>query len=182
MTSENRKAKYTFVYDCDRPLLPPQVAKEAGVPVEHVENRKWPPGELPRPKDNLTNTKGLRRGNSAPNKRQYSKPYEPKIPANECLSRTVASAEGSTQSYSTDRTSCRSSDSESCTSSPMAKRKQGVANQRTRKCDAALAQFMAFCQKHRDEVCVFKSLLASKIVHAFALFSKLLPNSAFECH
>ncbi|XP_072898376.1 histone-lysine N-methyltransferase NSD2 [Hemitrygon akajei] len=152
MTPENRKAKYTFVYDCDRPLLPPQVAKEAGVPVELVENSKWPTEDLPAPKDSLSSSKGARRRNGAPNKRRCSKGYECKIPSKECLTRTVDSTEGSAQSYSTDRTSCRSSDSESCASSPMAKRKHGVASQRTRKCDTVLAQFMAFCQKHRDEL------------------------------
>ncbi|XP_072353597.1 histone-lysine N-methyltransferase NSD2-like isoform X1 [Scyliorhinus torazame] len=153
MTREDRKAKYTFVYDHDRPLLPPQVAKEAGVPVEHIEDRKWPTEEFPSTKENLADSKGRRRRNrSAPNKRQCSKPNEPKTPARQCVNGTVDCIEGSAQSQSTDRTSCRSSDSECGAGSPMAKRKPGVSTQRTRKCDTAFAQFMAFCQKHRDEL------------------------------
>ncbi|XP_067838945.1 histone-lysine N-methyltransferase NSD2 isoform X1 [Heptranchias perlo] len=153
MTPDDRKAKYTFVYDHDRPLLPPQVAKEAGVPIELIEERKWPTEEFPSTKENLTDSKGTRRRNSrAPNKRRCSKPYEPETPAKQCVNRTVDCTEGSARSQSIDRTSCRSSDSESGTGSPVAKRKQGASTQRTRKCDTAFAQFMAFCQKHRDEL------------------------------
>uniref|UniRef100_A0A4W3GW55 Histone-lysine N-methyltransferase NSD2 n=1 Tax=Callorhinchus milii TaxID=7868 RepID=A0A4W3GW55_CALMI len=151
MTPEDRKAKYTFVYDHDRPLLPPQVAKETGVPVERIEGRKYPAEESLSTKENFADSRGSRKRNSSvPNKnRRCSKPSESqKTPTKQCINRTVEPSEGSPS----ERTVCRSSDSESGTGSPMTKRKSGAPTQRIRKCDTAFAQFMAFCQKHRDEV------------------------------
>uniref|UniRef100_H3AR77 Histone-lysine N-methyltransferase NSD2 n=1 Tax=Latimeria chalumnae TaxID=7897 RepID=H3AR77_LATCH len=128
MTVEDRKAKYTFVYVKDHPRLNPQVAMKMGIPVEPLEDFSETSESLA---SATCQEKGKRDSRASREKRRASKP----------------SASSRRRSTSSERT-----DSESPVVSPVSKKRGGVSTPRSKKGDAAMTQFLVFCQKHRDEV------------------------------
>ncbi|XP_063780869.1 histone-lysine N-methyltransferase NSD2 isoform X2 [Pseudophryne corroboree] len=128
MTVDKRKDKFTFIYIKDRPHLNPKVAREAGIPVELCEEEALDePPESPKKDD------------GAPSKRRRVS----RLPATDC-------SETETDVKITTAKPPESPEPKGGTPSAPPKKKS-AAYGRGKKGDT-VAQFLVFCQKHKDEV------------------------------
>uniref|UniRef100_A0A7N4P323 Nuclear receptor binding SET domain protein 2 n=1 Tax=Sarcophilus harrisii TaxID=9305 RepID=A0A7N4P323_SARHA len=137
MTVEERKDKFTFVYVRDRLHLNPQVAKEAGIavdPLEEVDESSDVSEET------AQNPKYKELG--VPNKRRRRSKL-PTCPDNQ-------ESDSGTKNITPQR-AAEQVDSKRGLGSPVGRKKAAASTPRSRKGDSG-SQFLVFCQKHRDEV------------------------------
>lgn len=148
MTVEERKAKYTFIYVRDRPHLNPRVAKEVGIAVEPLEEIDESSYSNEETTQNLKSMKES--GIPTKRRRRTSK-----------LSATDDMQEGSQSGTknTTPQKSSEQAESKRGIGSPLSRKKTPASTPRSRKGDG-VSQFLVFCQKHRDEVSIFKLLLS----------------------
>ncbi|XP_036618945.1 LOW QUALITY PROTEIN: histone-lysine N-methyltransferase NSD2 [Trichosurus vulpecula] len=137
MTVEERKAKFTFVYIRDRLHLNPQVAKEAGIAVDPLE-------EVDESSDVSEETA------------QNPKHKELGIPIKRRRRSKLPTCTDNQESDSgtkniTPQRAAEQADSKRGLGSPVGRKKAAASTPRNRKGDSG-SQFLVFCQKHRDEV------------------------------
>ncbi|XP_077202037.1 histone-lysine N-methyltransferase NSD2 isoform X2 [Paroedura picta] len=133
LTADERKAKYTFFYIRGRPVLNPQVAKEAGLAVKSLEEMDKIYTE-----EDISQSLKSRKESDVPTKRR----------------RTKMAAANDTQddikNASPDKT-LEERETKRGPGSPLGRKKAVTYTPRNRKGDT-VSQFLVFCQKHRDEV------------------------------
>ncbi|XP_060542463.1 histone-lysine N-methyltransferase NSD2 [Pantherophis guttatus] len=136
MSLEERKAKYTFIYVRGRPVLNPQVAKEAGLAVKSLEEMDKIYSD-----EDLSQTLKSSKEYDVPAKRgrrtkslctSESEDFAPKPVLSTPPERNLEERGGTA-------------------GSPFGRKKAIPYAPRNRKSDGA-PQFLVFCQKHRDEV------------------------------
>ncbi|XP_029808482.1 histone-lysine N-methyltransferase NSD2 [Suricata suricatta] len=139
MSVEERKAKFTFLYVGDQLHLNPHVAKEAGTSVEPP-----PQGQMAEPsgvpEEAVADPKSTREEGIPIKRRRRGKLAS--------SAQTHAGDPGTLQS--TPRKTAEGEPKRGV-GSPPGRKKATASAPRSRKGDAA-AQFLVFCQKHRDEV------------------------------
>ncbi|XP_048358625.1 histone-lysine N-methyltransferase NSD2 isoform X2 [Sphaerodactylus townsendi] len=137
LTLEERKAKYTFFYVRGRPVLNPQVAKEAGLAVKSLEEMD----KIYTEEDNSQSLKS-KKESDIPTKRRRTK-----------MAAAIESQEDvkPVKNASPDETPEEREAKRGTTGSPLGRKKAVPCVPRSRKGDA-VSQFLVFCQKHRDEV------------------------------
>lgn len=137
MSLEERKAKYTFIYVRGRPVLNPQVAKEAGLAVKSLEEMDKIYSD-----EDLSQTLKSSKEHDVPAKRgrrtkslctRESEDFAPKPVLSTPPERSLEERGGTA-------------------GSPFGRKKAIPYAPRNRKSDGA-PQFLVFCQKHREEVC-----------------------------
>ncbi|XP_015745314.1 histone-lysine N-methyltransferase NSD2 [Python bivittatus] len=137
LTVEERKAKYNFIYVRGRPLLNPQVAKEAGLVVKSLEEM-----------DKIYSDEDLSQTLKS------SKEYD--VPAKRGRRIKLLSTNESeefikpVQSITSEK-NLEEREIKGGTGSPFSRKKAVPYAARNRKGDG-VSQFLVFCQKHRDEV------------------------------
>ncbi|XP_061485788.1 histone-lysine N-methyltransferase NSD2 isoform X2 [Rhineura floridana] len=137
LTMDERKVKYTFIYVRGRPLLNPQVAKEAGLVVKSLEEM-----DKIYTDEDITQTFKSKKESDIPTKRRR----RAKLPAmNESEEGTEPVKNITPEKVLEGREIKRG------TGSPVGRKKAVAYTPRNRKGDA-VSQFLVFCQKHRDEV------------------------------
>ncbi|XP_074128657.1 histone-lysine N-methyltransferase NSD2 isoform X1 [Sminthopsis crassicaudata] len=137
MTVEERKAKFTFVYVRDRLHLNPQVAKEAGIAVDPLEEVDVSSDVS---EETAQNPKYKELG--VPNKRRRRSKLST-CPDNQ-------ESDSGTKNITPQR-AAEQADSKRGLGSPVGRKKAAASTPRSRKADSG-SQFLVFCQKHRDEV------------------------------
>ncbi|KAL8202322.1 UNVERIFIED_CONTAM: hypothetical protein K2H54_010344 [Gekko kuhli] len=134
LTAEERKAKYTFFYIRGRPVLNPQVAKEAGLAVKSLEEM-----DKIYTDEDISQSLKSRKESDVPTKRRRTK--------------TAAASESQEDikpvNASPDKT-LEEREAKRGPGSPLGRKKAVTYTPRNRKGDA-VSQFLVFCQKHRDE-------------------------------
>lgn len=136
LTAEERKAKYTFFYVRGRPVLNPQVAKEAGLTVKTLEEMDKIYTE-----EDISQSLKSRKESDVPTKRRRTKMASANESQEDIKSIKNASPDKTLEERETKRGP----------GSPLGRKKAVVYTPRNRKGDAT-SQFLVFCQKHRDEV------------------------------
>ncbi|XP_044304209.1 histone-lysine N-methyltransferase NSD2 isoform X1 [Varanus komodoensis] len=137
LRGEERKAKYTFIYVRGRPLLNPQVAKEAGLVVKSLEEM-----DKIYTDEDISQTLKSRKEYDIPAKRRR----RTKLLATEESPESIQPVKNTTpEKVLEDRETKRG------TVSPVGRKRAVAHTPRNRKGDA-VSQFLVFCQKHRDEV------------------------------
>ncbi|KAM5158563.1 histone-lysine N-methyltransferase NSD2 isoform 2-T3 [Callospermophilus lateralis] len=137
MSVEERKAKFTFLYVGGQLHLNPQVAKEAGLAVQTSGEMAASTG----PSEEAAADPGPMREEGVPMKRRRRV-------------KRSSSAEHQESDPGTEKSSPQKmveADPKRGVGSPPGRKKAMPSTPRSRKGDAA-AQFLVFCQKHRDEV------------------------------
>ncbi|XP_077876974.1 histone-lysine N-methyltransferase NSD2 isoform X2 [Ictidomys tridecemlineatus] len=137
MSVEERKAKFTFLYVGGQLHLNPQVAKEAGLAVQTSGEMAASTG----PSEEVAADPGPMREEGVPMKRRRRV-------------KQSSSAEHQESDLGTEKSSPQKmaeADPKRGVGSPPGRKKATPSTPRSRKGDAA-AQFLVFCQKHRDEV------------------------------
>ncbi|XP_071470189.1 histone-lysine N-methyltransferase NSD2 isoform X2 [Marmota flaviventris] len=137
MSVEERKAKFTFLYVGGQLHLNPQVAKEAGLAVQTSGEMAASTG----PSEEAAADPGPMREEGVPMKRRRRV-------------KRSSSAEHQESDPGTEKSSPQKmveADPKRGVGSPPGRKKATPSTPRSRKGDAA-AQFLVFCQKHRDEV------------------------------
>ncbi|XP_015337364.1 histone-lysine N-methyltransferase NSD2 isoform X2 [Marmota marmota marmota] len=137
MSVEERKAKFTFLYVGGQLHLNPQVAKEAGLAVQTSGEMAASTG----PSEEAAADPGPMREEGVPVKRRRRV-------------KRSSSAEHQESDPGTEKSSPQKmveADPKRGVGSPPGRKKATPSTPRSRKGDAA-AQFLVFCQKHRDEV------------------------------
>nr|XP_040148746.1 histone-lysine N-methyltransferase NSD2 isoform X2 [Ictidomys tridecemlineatus] len=137
MSVEERKAKFTFLYVGGQLHLNPQVAKEAGLAVQTSGEMAASTG----PSEEAAADPGPMREEGVPMKRRRRV-------------KQSSSAEHQESDLGTEKSSPQKmaeADPKRGVGSPPGRKKATPSTPRSRKGDAA-AQFLVFCQKHRDEV------------------------------
>ncbi|XP_042313013.1 histone-lysine N-methyltransferase NSD2 isoform X3 [Sceloporus undulatus] len=137
LTMEERKAKYTFIYIRGRPLLNPQVAKEAGLVVKTLEEM-----DKIYTDEDISQTLKSKKGYHIPAKRRRKAKLLVMTEPEEMVSHAKNS---SPEKVLEEKEAKRGS------GSPVSRKKPVPYLPRGRKGDA-VSQFLVFCQKHRDEV------------------------------
>uniref|UniRef100_A0A803TQH6 Histone-lysine N-methyltransferase NSD2 n=1 Tax=Anolis carolinensis TaxID=28377 RepID=A0A803TQH6_ANOCA len=133
LTMEERKTKYTFIYIRGRPLLNPQVAKEAGLVVKSLEEM-----DKIYTDEDISKSLKSRKGHDIPAKRRRKTKLL-----------VMTESEEDFMHAKNIGMSDKSSNSEKDLEEGEGKRVSGSPI--SRKGDA-VSQFLVFCQKHRDEV------------------------------
>lgn len=152
MSVEERKAKYTFIYVRGRPVLNPQVAKEAGLVVKSLEEM-----DKIYLDEDLSQTLKSSKEYDVPAKRgrrikslctSESEDFAPKPVLSTPPKRNLEERGGTG-------------------GSPFGRKKAIPYAPRNRKSDG-VPQFLVFCQKHRDEVCVLRIRIVSLPAFSFS--------------
>ncbi|XP_054838674.1 histone-lysine N-methyltransferase NSD2 isoform X2 [Eublepharis macularius] len=134
LTMEERKAKYTFFYIRGRPVLNPQVAKEAGLVVKSLEEM-----DKIYTDEDISQSLKSRKESEVPTKRRRTK-----MPAANESQEDIKPIKNVSPDKILEET-------KRGTGSPLGRKKAVTYTPRNRKGDA-VSQFLVFCQKHRDEV------------------------------
>ncbi|XP_053243713.1 histone-lysine N-methyltransferase NSD2 [Podarcis raffonei] len=137
LTAEERKVKYTFIYVRGRPLLNPQVAKEAGLAVKSLEEM-----DKIYTDEDISQTLKSKKESDIPTKRRR----RAKLLALNESDEGIEPVKNITPEKVLEGREAKRS-----TGSPVARKKVVAYTPRNRKGDA-VSQFLVFCQKHRDEV------------------------------
>ncbi|KAH0624412.1 hypothetical protein JD844_031822 [Phrynosoma platyrhinos] len=144
LTMEERKAKYTFIYIRGRPLLNPEVAKEAGLVVKTLEEM-----DKIYTDEDLSQTLKSRKGYAIPAKRRRKAKLLAMTESEEVVIHakniSMSAKNSSPEKVIEEKEAKRGS------GSPASRKKAVPYIPRSRKGDA-VSQFLVFCQKHRDEV------------------------------
>lgn len=141
LTAEERKAKYTFFYIRGRPVLNPQVAKEAGLAVKSLEEM-----DKIYTDEDISQSLRSRKESDVPPKRRRTK----MTAANESQEDIKPVKNASPDKTLEEREAKRGP------GSPLGRKKAVTYTPRNRKGDTG-SQFLVFCQKHRDEVGVLQT-------------------------
>jgi histone-lysine N-methyltransferase NSD2 len=139
MSIEERKAKFTFLYVGDQLHLNPQVAKEAGIVTEPLGEMVDSSGAS----EEAAVDPGSVREEDIPTKRRRR-------------TKRSSSAENQEGDPGTDKSTppkMAEAEPKRGVGSPAGRKKSTGSAPRSRKGDSA-AQFLVFCQKHRDEVSI----------------------------
>lgn len=142
LTMEERKSKYTFIYVRGRPLLNPQVAKEAGLTVKSLEEM-----DKIYTDEDLSQTLKSKKESDIPTKKRRRSKW---AATNESQEGIEQVKNFSPENVLEERETVRG------TRSPVGRKKPVAYTPRSRKGDVG-SQFLVFCQKHRDEVCAFRT-------------------------
>ncbi|XP_039087976.1 histone-lysine N-methyltransferase NSD2 isoform X1 [Hyaena hyaena] len=141
MSVEERKAKFTFLYVGDQLHLNPHVAKEAGISVEPP-----PPGQMLEPsgvpEEAAADPTSMREEGIPIKRRRRVK-----------LASSAETRASDPETVQSTPQKMAEADPKRGVGSPPGRKKATASAPRSRKGDAA-AQFLVFCQKHRDEVVV----------------------------
>ncbi|XP_027691948.1 histone-lysine N-methyltransferase NSD2 isoform X2 [Vombatus ursinus] len=137
MTVEERKAKFTFVYVRDRLHLNPQVAKEAGIAVDPLE-------EVDESSDVSEETSQI------PKHKELGIPIKRRRRSKLPPYTDIQESDSGTKNVTPQR-AAEQADSKRGLGSPVGRKKAAASTPRSRKGDSG-SQFLVFCQKHRDEV------------------------------
>lgn len=139
MSVEERKAKFTFLYVGDQLHLNPHVAKEAGISMELP-----PPGQMLEPsgvpEEAAADPTSMREEGIPIKRRRRVK-----------LASSAETRASDPETVQSTPQKMAEADPKRGVGSPPGRKKATASTPRSRKGDAA-AQFLVFCQKHRDEV------------------------------
>ncbi|XP_067323033.1 histone-lysine N-methyltransferase NSD2 [Anolis sagrei] len=144
LTMEERKTKYTFIYIRGRPLLNPQVAKEAGLVVKSLEEM-----DKIYTDEDISQSLKSRKGYDTPAKRRRKAKLLVMTESEEDFMH--AKDIGMSDKNSNPEKNLEEGEGKRVSGSPISRKKAVTYIPRGRKGDAG-SQFLVFCQKHRDEV------------------------------
>ncbi|XP_062832046.1 histone-lysine N-methyltransferase NSD2 isoform X2 [Anolis carolinensis] len=144
LTMEERKTKYTFIYIRGRPLLNPQVAKEAGLVVKSLEEM-----DKIYTDEDISKSLKSRKGHDIPAKRRRKTKLLVMTESEEDFMH--AKNIGMSDKSSNSEKDLEEGEGKRVSGSPISRKKAVPYIPRGRKGDA-VSQFLVFCQKHRDEV------------------------------
>ncbi|XP_020661575.3 histone-lysine N-methyltransferase NSD2 isoform X3 [Pogona vitticeps] len=137
LTMEERKDKYTFIYIRGRPLLNPQVAKEAGLVVKSLEEM-----DKIYTDEDISQTLKSKKECDIPAKRRRKAKWLVTDESQEVITPV--------KNISPEKV-LEEEEAKRGSGSPANRKKAITYTPRNRKGDA-VSQFLVFCQKHRDEV------------------------------